>query len=103
MKDAAFSSAFAAIFRETLEPLLEEHRAAVRADFRKALAEFTADASPESEGAFDSKGAAAYLDISTRTLARMKKAGEIPFVRCGRQIRYRREDLDAYLNANLET
>ena len=101
MKDAAFTSAFAAIFRETIEPLLEEQRAAYRADLRKALAEFTADASPESEGAFDSKGAAAYLDISTRTLARMKKAGDIPFVRCGRQVRYRKTDLDKYLSENL--
>lgn len=101
MKDA-LSAALAASIRPLLEELLDEHRATVRADFRKALAEFTADNSPESDGAFDSRGAAAYLDISTRTLARLKKAGEIPFARCGRQIRYRRRDLDEYLASNIE-
>lgn len=97
-----FGAAFESILRPLFEEMLQEHRAAIRADMRKALAELTADASPETEGGYDSRKAAAYLDVSTRTLARLKKAGEIPYARCGRQIRYRKADLDAYLASNIE-
>ena len=45
----------------------------------------------------DTREAAAYLAISDRVLYDMARAGEIPHVRVGRNIRYRVMDLDLYL------
>jgi len=46
--------------------------------------------------------AAAYLKVSTSTLAKKRLYGGGPkFARWGRAIRYRREDLDAYMTARL--
>ena len=46
--------------------------------------------------------AAAYLKISTSTLAKKRLYGDGPkFARWGKAIRYRREDLDAYMAARL--
>ena len=40
-----------------------------------------------------------YLAISPETLRRLRYAGEIPYVPLGRRlVRYRREDLDRWLN-----
>lgn len=41
----------------------------------------------------------AYLQINLRTVYRLIKAGKIPAVRVGRQWRFRKRDLDAWLNA----
>lgn len=41
-----------------------------------------------------------YLNINLRTIYRMIKAGKLPAVRVGRQWRFRRADLDAYLARN---
>lgn len=43
------------------------------------------------------KEAAAYLSISLPTLFRLTRAGELPHLRIGRVIRYRVEDLEAFL------
>lgn len=43
--------------------------------------------------------AAAYLNISTVTLLRLVRAGEVPHTRVGRSLRFRKADLDAYLEA----
>ena len=40
---------------------------------------------------------AAALKVSQRTVERMRRRGEIPFVRIGRQVRFRADDLAAYL------
>lgn len=102
MNSDPFAAAFERVVRSTVRDLLDEHRAAVRRDIQMTLADLRTNSSADVEGAFDSKAAATYLGISTRTLARMKKDGRIPHVRIGRQIRYRRADLDKYLNENLE-
>jgi predicted DNA-binding transcriptional regulator AlpA len=46
--------------------------------------------------------AAAYLRVSTSSLAKKRVNGDGPkFVRWGKAIRYRRDDLDAYMAARL--
>lgn len=47
--------------------------------------------------------AADYLGVSVPTLWRMVRAGEVPHVMVGKRARYRREDLDAYLDGNVRT
>lgn len=42
----------------------------------------------------------AYLQVNLRTVYRLIKAGRIPAVRIGRQWRFRREDVDAWLAGN---
>lgn len=41
----------------------------------------------------------AYLQVNLRTVYRLIKAGKIPAVRVGRQWRFRKEDIDAWLNS----
>jgi len=53
--------------------------------------------------ALTTKEAAAYLSISLPTLFRLTRAGDLPHLRIGRTIRYRREDLDAFLEARATT
>lgn len=48
-------------------------------------------------GAFDRRGAAAYLSISTRLLDDLATAGTIKRLKCGRKSLFRRIDLDEYL------
>ena len=45
----------------------------------------------------DAREAAAYLAVSMTTLYRMIRRGELPHTRVGRNIRFRVDDLDAYL------
>lgn len=47
--------------------------------------------------------AAAYLAISLPTLFRLTRAGEMAHVRIGRSLRFRVEDLDAFLAARVTT
>ncbi|UFI02150.1 helix-turn-helix transcriptional regulator [Roseibium aggregatum] len=48
--------------------------------------------------------AAAYLNLSPSTLAKMRLAGTSPkFVKMGRRVAYRREDLDAWVNERLKS
>ena len=49
------------------------------------------------------KEAAAYLSISLPTLHRLLRAGELPHLRLGRVIRFRVEDLDAFLESRVTT
>jgi excisionase family DNA binding protein len=39
----------------------------------------------------------AYLGITSRTMYRMIRAGELPAIRVGRQWRFRRSDMDRWL------
>jgi len=39
-----------------------------------------------------------YLRVTSRTIYRLIKAGDLPAVRVGRQWRFRQSDLDAWLN-----
>ena len=48
-------------------------------------------------GAFDRRGAAAYLSISTRLLDDLAAAGAIKRLKCGRKSLFRKIDLDWYL------
>ena len=41
-----------------------------------------------------------YLQVNLRTIYRLIKAGKIPAVRVGRQWRFRKKDIDAWLSAN---
>ena len=99
MQSAAdpLSASLASLIEQAVQPLLEAHREAIRGDVRKALAELRAREHGPDQAAFDTRGAAAYLGVSTRTIARLKASEELPHVTVGRQIRFRREDLDQYL------
>lgn len=44
-----------------------------------------------------------YLQINLRTIYRLIKAGKIPAVRVGRQWRFRKQDIDAWLMGNRST
>ena len=51
----------------------------------------------DESGFFDTRRAAAYLDLSPRTLDGYRVSGEGPaFHRFGNRVRYRRPDLDAW-------
>lgn len=39
-----------------------------------------------------------YLNVTPRTIYRLIRAGELPAVRIGRQWRFRRSDLDAWID-----
>ena len=58
---------------------------------------------------FDEEGAAAYIGgdnspISTRTMQRWRLEGVGPtFVKLGRMVRYRKSDLDAFLEARVRS
>ena len=55
------------------------------------------------KAALSTKEAAAYLSISLPTLFRLTRGGELPHLRIGRSIRYRLEDLEAFLAARTTT
>lgn len=44
-----------------------------------------------------------YLQVNLRTVYRLIKAGRIPAVRIGRQWRFQKKDIDAWLNGNRST
>jgi len=48
------------------------------------------------------KDVAKMLQVSLDTVRRMKDEGALNFVRVRDQIRFRREDLDAYINAQVQ-
>jgi excisionase family DNA binding protein len=58
------------------------------------------EAPPADPGAVSTPEAAAYLGLSPATLETLRtRGGGPPFVKLGRRVVYRREDLDAWLNA----
>ena len=57
----------------------------------------TAQTSQPERGAFDRRGAAAYLSISTRYLDDLAAAETIKRIKLGRKALYRKVDLDAFL------
>lgn len=63
----------------------------------------TTDASLPVKKVLSTKEAAAYLSISLPTLFRLTRAGELAHVRIGRSLRFRVEDLDAFLEARVTT
>ena len=40
------------------------------------------------------------LKVSTRTIRRIVKRRELPYIRIGRQLRFRRESIDAWLDSS---
>jgi excisionase family DNA binding protein len=61
-----------------------------------------ADNAPDFESEYlKANGAARFLNVSRRTFDRMRKVGQIPYVRCGggRVLRYRRADLIRAMDA----
>lgn len=48
---------------------------------------------------FDFAGAAAYCGITVRHLKRLKGEGRIPFYKVGKPVRFRRQDLDQFIEA----
>ena len=52
--------------------------------------------------AVNSEQAAAMLGISERKLCELKATGEIPCVRIGRSVRFRIQDLEAFIERNLD-
>ena len=52
-------------------------------------------------GLYDDEAAAEYLGNTTkRHLERLRARREIPFIRVGRKIRYKKSDLDEYIENN---
>ncbi|HAI14381.1 MAG TPA: DNA-binding protein [Phycisphaerales bacterium] len=50
----------------------------------------------------DTRQAAKMLCISERTLAELKKQGQIPFIQIGRSVRYAIGDLEAWLKSKTQ-
>jgi len=46
------------------------------------------------------KQAAAYLNLSTRTLGSLISSGELPVIRVGRSVRFTEEDLRRFIEAH---
>jgi len=63
----------------------------------------TLNAPPIPKTVLTSREAAAFLSISLPTLYRQTKAGFLAHVRIGRAIRYRMEDLEAFLSEKSTT
>lgn len=55
------------------------------------------------KAALSTREAAAYLSISLPTLFRLTRAGQLPHLRIGRGLRYRPEDLAAFLEERVTT
>lgn len=56
--------------------------------------------SAQDDGLLTRDQAAHYVNFSTRKLRYEVKAGRIPFVQLGRNVRFIRGDLDAYIEAH---
>lgn len=63
----------------------------------------TTTAPPIAPAVLTTKQAAAYLGVSLPTLFRLLRADQLPHLRLGRAIRFRREDLDAFIAARVTT
>ena len=49
------------------------------------------------DGLLDLDGAARYLGVEPRMVRRLQTERKVAFVKVGRYVRFRREDLDAYV------
>lgn len=58
--------------------------------------------SPEVKPVMTKKEAAGYLGLSLATVDRYMKSGDLRFVKLQRSVRFRREDLDAFLAAHVQ-
>ena len=56
--------------------------------------------SDECRPLFDRESLAAYLRLSTDTVDRLVKAGQLPSVRIGHQVRFTAEDVESFLERN---
>src|SRR5512145_1852325 len=54
---------------------------------------------PMEEGFLTTEEVLEYLQVNLRTVYRLIKAGKIPAVRVGRQWRFRKRDIDAWLES----
>ena len=54
---------------------------------------------PEAEGFLTTEEVLEYLQVNLRTVYRLIKAGKLPAVRVGRQWRFRKRDIDAWLES----
>ena len=55
------------------------------------------DARPDRQAFLKTEDVLGYLKTTPRTIYRLIRSGELPAVRIGRQWRFRRSDLDAWL------
>ena len=53
---------------------------------------------PEIVACLTTEEVLAYLNVTPRTIYRLIRTGELPAIRIGRQWRFRRSDLDAFLD-----
>lgn len=51
----------------------------------------------DNETLMDVRGAAEYVGLSTFTVRRLAKQGDLPAAKIGRAYRFKREDIDSYL------
>ena len=58
--------------------------------------------SPETKPVMTKKEAAEYMGLSVPTIDRLTKSGDLVFVKLQRAVRFRKEDLDAFLEAHLQ-
>lgn len=75
---------------------VEQLTAVVREAVRAELGDRARDAEPPSEW-LDAEQAAAIVQVHARTMRNLAASGELPATRVGKQWRFRRADLDAYL------
>ena len=59
--------------------------------------------SPETKNVMNKREAGEYLGLSVPTIDRLMKTGDLRFVKLLRSVRFRREDLDAFLAAHVTT
>jgi excisionase family DNA binding protein len=57
---------------------------------------------PSDEQMMDTDQVAHYLKLNRRTVLKMAERGELPGVKVGKQWRYRRSDIDRYLDDKRE-
>lgn len=77
--------------------IVEIIRPMVREEIRAALRDLLAEREKPPTVYVDTAGAAEVLGTHTKTVERLARAGTLKSYRAGRCLRFRREDLDAYM------
>ena len=65
----------------------------------KAIKPFLAPGAPEDEGLFTVKTLAEYLGTSTKWVYERVQLKEIPYIKVGKHIRFRKSEIDRWLDA----
>ena len=78
---------------------IADRETAASAHQRKGVEKTNGDAIPPR--VLDAQNAARYLSLGLDTLYRLVRSGELPHSRVGKSIRFRPEDLDAYIAARV--